>query len=742
MAKAEASVEELVAMIERGELSLPEMQRRYVWRSTRVRDLLDSLYRGYPSGAILLWETDEEVPLQDFSVSQKDSPYKSRSTRLLLDGQQRLTSLSAVIRGEGITVRGKKRPLELLFNLEHPDGHSFVSEVHEEPAEDDDDEEIEDAEIDSSEDELQQRFEKMTFVVSAKKLETLPHWVKVTEVFASDGDAHFLERAGIQNFSDHRYKKYSERLAKLRNIRKYVYRMDVLERGLSYDEVTEIFVRVNSLGAKLRSSDLALAQITAKWRNSLEVFQQFQKECVDKGYDIDLGLVLKNMISFATGQSRFLTVNKIPLATLKSAWLESCKGMDFAINFLKSNVNIDSASLLSSPYLLVALAYFGHKRNYEISVEESNRLRFWVLIANAKGRYSRGSSESLLDQDLLTLRSGGAEELIDRVRLQFGRLDISAEELEGRNRRSALFKTMFLAFRAAGAKDWRSNLVISLNHSGSQHQLEFHHIFPKAVLKKDYTSREADDIANLAFIGGTTNRKIASKSPAEYLASVLEKIGPSGLASQAIPSDEKLFQVDNYKEFLAERRLAIAARLNDFLAGFIDKNLSASPSVEDLIEKGESDTVEFKSSLRWDMVENALSKKLEDVILKSVSAFANTAGGYLLIGVNDAGQVLGLDKDYASMEGGNRDKFERHLRQLAKDKFGLSYTSSQLNCDFCKVGGLDVCKITVRPARAPLVMKIADKNGQPGERLYIRNGNASQELPVSEMHDYIKQRFA
>jgi len=93
MAKAEAFVEELVGMIERGELRLPEMQRRYVWRSTRVRDLLDSLYRGYPSGVILLWETDEAVPLQEFAVQQQVNPYKR--TRLLLDGQQRLTSLSA-----------------------------------------------------------------------------------------------------------------------------------------------------------------------------------------------------------------------------------------------------------------------------------------------------------------------------------------------------------------------------------------------------------------------------------------------------------------------------------------------------------------------------------------------------------------------------------------------------------------------------------------------------------------------
>src|SRR6266478_3864347 len=124
-------------MIQRGELSLPEMQRRYVWRSTRVRDLLDSLYRGYPSGAILLWETDEDVPLQDFSVSQKVNPYKT--TRLLLDGQQRLTSLSAVIRGEPVKVRGRKRPIDLLFNLEHPEELTVVTEVNEEGDNDDDD---------------------------------------------------------------------------------------------------------------------------------------------------------------------------------------------------------------------------------------------------------------------------------------------------------------------------------------------------------------------------------------------------------------------------------------------------------------------------------------------------------------------------------------------------------------------------------------------------------------------------
>src|SRR3974377_1481964 len=89
------------------------MQRRYVWKKPRVRDLLDSLYRGYPSGAILLWETDEEVPLQDFAISQQENPYQN--TTLLLDGQQRLTPLAAIVR---------EKPVD---RLSHPGSSSFTS---------------------------------------------------------------------------------------------------------------------------------------------------------------------------------------------------------------------------------------------------------------------------------------------------------------------------------------------------------------------------------------------------------------------------------------------------------------------------------------------------------------------------------------------------------------------------------------------------------------------------------------
>jgi hypothetical protein len=563
MPKAEATVEELVGMIQGGQLRLPEMQRDYVWRAPRVRDLMDSLYRGYPSGAILLWETEEPVPLRDFAVQQEKNPYGT--TKLLLDGQQRLTSLSAVLRGEPIEVRSRKRSIkrfiELLFNLEHPDNLALVTEVDEEA-------EVDPEAPDATEDELLSRFNQMIFVVATSKLERRPNWVKVSDVFRTPDNAPFLKKAGVTTFDDPRCEKYSQRLNRLRGIRRYAYRMDILDRGLSYEEVTEIFVRVNSLGAKLRGSDLATAQITAKWQNSLEIFEEFRQECADAGHDLDPGLHVRNLIAFTTGQARFRRVGQLTVPELQQGWEQAKEGMRYAVNFLKSNLGVEDPALLSSDFFAIALGYLGHRKQYRLTPAEAADLRYWVLVGNAKGRFSRGSSETLLDQDLARIgRGGGPEELVEALRLQFGRLDIDPGELENRNARSAFFKTMFLAFRQDGARDWVSNLAISLSHGGKQHQLQFHHVFPRAVLRGRYKTPLINDIANLAFIGGRTNRRISNKPPAEYMPGLLASQGKGTFDVQCIPVEPRLLEVENYPEFLAERRRQIAERLNRFLEG-------------------------------------------------------------------------------------------------------------------------------------------------------------------------------
>ncbi len=566
MKKQDISVESLVGMFERRELQLPEIQRRYVWRAPRVRDLLDSLYRGYPSGSILLWETDAEVPTQNLAIEGPTSPFSSR--KLLLDGQQRLTSLAAVIRGQSVTVRGRRRPIDILFNLDHPEGApSELAEVlgDEESLLDDEGDDA-GADEDDDADAINERLKQRTFVVASKALAQQPNWVSVSRIF-KDSDRDILTKAGVRDWNDPRFDLYTKRLNRVRQIREYSYVVNVLERDLSYEEVAEIFVRVNSLGMKLRSSDLALAQITARWQNSLKVFQEFQDECEDKWFTLDLGLLVRAMVVFASQQCKFKLVGSLPIQALKDGWEQTKEGIRYAVNFLRTNADIPDESLLSSPNLIIPLAVYSQLKHNAISDKEVRDLLYWLHAANLRGRYSRGSMETLLNEDLAILfKNGSPTDLLPPIQRLFGRFHVEPLDLAGRPVRSPLFPMAFLALKAAGAKDWRSGLGISLTHQGKLHFIEYHHIFPKSLLKKaDYEGSEINEIANMAFISGDTNRRISNKEPSEYLPQVIAEHGEAALASQCIPLDPALYRIENYRKFLEYRREALSKAINAHL---------------------------------------------------------------------------------------------------------------------------------------------------------------------------------
>ena len=574
MKQQNISVSALVEMVERGSLQLPEIQRRYVWRAPRVRDLLDSLYRGYPSGSILVWDTSEEPPARSLQVHADANASEGVQRLLLLDGQQRLTSLSAVIQGKPIHVRGRKRPIEILFNLEHPQGSPLdLSEVvdDEDPLVGDEDEsgdssESEDEAEDEAEEALHARLQRRTFVVASKALEKLPNWVRVSDVFRSASDAEILPKTGVESFKDSRYARYTERLRKLREVKNYLYVMHILGNEHSYEEVAEIFVRVNSLGVKLRSSDLALAQITARWPESLELLEEFQEKCEESWFTLDLGLLVRSMVVFASQQSKFKSAASTPIEKLQAAWKEAKPGLEFAIDFLKTNAGIEDESLLSSPFLIIPIAVASRLKKNRFTAKETKDLLYWLLLANAKGRYSRGSSETLLNEDLASLfRDEPIDRLIETLRLQFGRLHIEPADLVGKTHRSPLFSLAFLALKAAGAKDWENGLGISLAHQGRLHYIQFHHIFPKALLKQRYEKSAINEIANLAFISGDTNRRIGKKEPAAYFPGIVGNHGEKALTAQGIPMDSGHHQVEAFPAFLEARRANLVRMMNDHL---------------------------------------------------------------------------------------------------------------------------------------------------------------------------------
>ncbi|MGC2445571.1 GmrSD restriction endonuclease domain-containing protein [Candidatus Binatus sp.] len=732
MPKQDTTVASLVSMIKSGELRLPEMQRRYIWPATRVRDLLDSLYREYPSGTILVWETDQEAPNRGLAIDSLKSPFMGH--KLLLDGQQRLTSLTAVLKGEPVLVRNRKKPIEILFNIDHPEGPpTEVQEIDDDQPQVDDNGDDEDE--DSNGPNIQERLKSKTFVVASRALAADPHWISVSTIFQDGVADATLLRPLVKSFEDPNFDRFARRLQKVRRIRDYPYVMHILDKSLSYEEVAEIFVRVNSLGVKLRGSDLAIAQITSRWHDSLKLFEEFQEECEERWFNLELGLIVRGLVVFATGQSRFKTSGTIPVANLKNAWLKAKEGMRFAINFLRSNAFVEDESLLSSPLFIIALAFYADAKNYQLTREEEKLLRRWLLLANARGHYS-GSSETVLDSDLAIVRKGdGPKELIDALKQQVGRLEVEAGDFAGRGQRSPLLSMSYLALKVKGAHDWRTGLALSLSHSGRMHFIEHHHIFPRAQLKGDYDKAEVNEIANMAFVSGSTNRSISSKPTEQYLAQVVAEQGENALIRHCIPTDRTLWRNENYRGFLEFRRRALADAVNHMMLAEAD-SMSAEIDVAQVVSRGESELVEFKSSVRWNVVTGVADRAMEMAVTKTVAAFCNSKGGVVIIGVADDGTFLGLEQDYATLgKAPNRDGYQQFVATLLSTAMGKSI-GALVSIAIVTIKGKEVCLVNASESGRPVYIQEGANS-----RFFVRIGTTTQELSVRDATEYISSRW-
>lgn len=161
----------------------------------------------------------------------------------------------------------------------------------------------------------------------------------------------------------------------------------------------------------------------------------------------------------------------------------------------------------------------------------------------------------------------------------------------------------------------------------------------------------------------------------------------------------------------------------------LDKDLEA------LIKQGENPFLEFKSSLRWDIVENRVNRSLEGVVMKTLAGFMNTQGGTLLIGVSDEGEILGLEKDYQTLKKSGRDGFEQLLMTMIASNLGADM------CQFVRIifhdsDGSDICRLIVLPATRPVFIQ---QGNSP--KLFLRTGGGTRELNVQEAMDYMKVRW-
>ncbi len=327
------------------------------------------------------------------------------------------------------------------------------------------------------------------------------------------------------------------------------------------------------------------------------------------------------------------------------------------------------------------------------------------------------------------------------------KLEINKDEFIGAGVSNPLWGLMKWYFKSKGALCLSTGISIRKN-MGKKYDLESDHIFAFSLLKKagyGWTNRHkyslAQEITNRVVLTQTGNRSKSARAAEIYLSEVKEKF-PDSLKLQCLPENEELWKLENYEKFLEARREILANELNEYLYGITETiEEIVDYGVEELIAMGETHHVEFKTTLRYDVREDKVNKVLEQVILKTIAAFSNRDGGTLIMGVTDDMEVIGLENDYNTLREGNKDAFELHLRNLINEAYGVEFTSGSISIQFPEVNDLEVCVLEVKQGNTPLYTTVMDKHGGKSKKFYVRSGNSSPELPLTEIASYVNNRF-
>jgi len=741
------SLTHLIEDIQHGNLALPDIQRPFVWSSTKIRDLFDSMYRGYPVGTLMFWETGAEVGTRQVGGGERDRVAKL----LIVDGQQRLTSLFAVLTGNPVLTKNfVKKRIRIAFR---PFDETF---------------EVTDAAIERDPE----------FVPDITVLWARSYKSTVREFMARLAESRGEELEHAEQ--DH----LEERIDRVRDLRDF--RFQVIELNASADEeqVADIFVRINSEGVQLNQADFILTLMSVHWEKGRNQLESFCRDAVDpavsgpspknpfidpspdqllragvglafrrgrlshvynilRGKDLDTGDISGDRRQEQFDELRRAQDDVIDLTN----WHEFLKCLRAA--GFRSRRMIASQNALIYTYILWLIG----KRDFGLDLKSLRPLiARWFFMAHTTGRYT-SSPESTIEADLSrisVLPAGDGDAFryeLDRiVRSNFtgdyweislpNRLDTSAS-------RSPVLHAYWAALNLLDAELLFSEMRVRdlLDPAvTAPRSIERHHLFPKAYLAKKgiTTIGRVNAIANMAFLDWPENATISADDPAKYWPSLTSAMDAERVKRQAywhaLPIGWE--QLD-YAEFLERRRTLIARVVRDGFNQLWEDQTSARAvsTLPDLIELGESQTLEFKSTARWNIHTGQADKKMEHAITKAVCGFLNAEGGTLLIGVDDDGQVLGIEVDMSTLGSkANKDGFELFLRQHLDKSLSIS-TAGVVKVRFEKVDGKEICVVSVAASGKPVFAKPTE-GGLGYTEFWVRIGNATKQLHGDDMIHY------
>lgn len=546
----------ILDQIDMGSIALPKFQRGYVWRRRQVRKLMRSLYLGHPVGSLLMWETQTEK-----AEVKGDGSLASGTVRLLLDGQQRITSLYGIIRGEPPTFfdGDEKTFLNLYFNLETEDFEFYG------PA----------------------------------KMKDNPHWISVTELMqlgAGNFMSKIMEIPAIRESGSYGYLKQLNAIDNIKERELHIEEVSGADKTM--DDIVDIFNEVNSSGTTLSKGDLALAKICASWPEAREAMQKRLRKWENAGYCFSrrrpLDWLLRGITAMLTGHADFAALfpkddngnERFTVPEFQDGLRRAEKHIDHLLELIASRLGLDHDRVLGSPFSFPLMTRYIDQRGQPADYQEQDKLLFWYVHTMLWGHYS-ASMETTLRRDLVAIddNEDTLEALIANLYQSRGDLRLHSRDFEGATVGNRFYPMLYMMTRVCHSRDFESGIELKHNLLGGMSRLELHHIFPKARLREcGYHRNEINALANFTFLTKATNLKISARLPEKYL-EACEAKHPGVLASHWIPMDRELWKIENYREFLAERRKLLAQAANDFLYQLRDGVMPEATAVESVLDR-------------------------------------------------------------------------------------------------------------------------------------------------------------
>lgn len=573
------TVNQLIEKIDTGELGLPELQRPFIWKDSKVRDLFDSLMRGYPIGYLMLWECPSLEKKKSIGV---DLHSYNSPKEVIIDGQQRLTSLYAVMKGKKvINSKFDEKSIIISYNP------------------------------------LQDKFE-----VGYQATKKDPEWIyNISDVYTTSSSFKFIN-SFIKRLSEYRECKgevlteaeqdtISENINAIVNLKNHTLPVFDIKANAEEEDVSEIFVRVNSGGVSLKQNDFILTLLSLYWDEGRKEIEEFSKESTfpTKGKTTSYNQIttvaaqdlIRVVMAYAFDRARL----KYGYKLLRGADFDKRGAVDEELRiqrfdtlkeklpdvldvhswheFLKAIMNAGYLSgdlILSGNAIFYSYAfYLIAKHRFHASYNENMHLTsLWFFYASLVSLYT-GSFESTVEshlnsiKDLSTLKEY-KDFILSRVneRLTNDYFDITLVGSEGlavSGKGNNAWNAYVAALNIMDAKILfsKSNLLVSKlfepGTDGNRKSLEKHHLFPKAHMKaQGYTDAKINQMANYAFIDWKDNMDILDDAPSVYYPIVCEG-----------RSDEEILRMEEenalphgwenmpYEDFLVERRKLMAAKI-------------------------------------------------------------------------------------------------------------------------------------------------------------------------------------